>query len=301
MFDDNVKTTFRIAIGGAAALSTLNRAMAGRIGSVFDNCFYVTFDEDWICFGSEKFPMGPLNVRTSAPARTHWTKTGLSVDDRILIAAGMVHVGHLFVFSLGEAVAWKPVPPIGWTAGSLQAGLGRLDALLPHYKAVDGLADFTRRLPVPRSVNQAADASRKSIALLSTALEHDEFRAAVIGDAAKRLLGLGPGLTPSGDDFLGGMMIALYAIGHEDGATALWTAIAPHLAKRTNAISRAHLRAAAAGTGHEALHATLNNLLRGEIDSLRSDLDRIDSIGHSSGWDTLAGVLTVLRAIFGPD
>ena len=81
--------------------------------------------------------------------------------------------------------------------------------------------------------------------------------------------------------------------------SSIWTATAPHLEARTNAISSAHLRCASAGAGHEALHVILNDLLRGEIDSLRDDLDRIDSIGHCSGWDALAGVLTILRAIYG--
>ena len=96
-------------------------------------------------------------------------------------------------------------------------------------------------------------------------------------------------------------MIALHTIGREEAAASLWTSVAPHLETRTSAISRAHLRAAATGSGHEALHAILGNLLRGESDSLRDNLNRIEAIGHSSGWDTLAGMLTVLRTIYGPE
>jgi hypothetical protein len=275
----------------------MKRSMIGRVTAVFDNSFYLALGGDMVCLGSENMPMGPLNIRTSAPKGTMWSKTGLSVDDQVLIAANMVHVGRLFVFSLADALSWKPSPALGWTRNSLQAGLRRLDSQLSYYEVIDGLAPFTRPLPVPTSVNPTADASRESIALMSTALEYDEFRVAVIASAARKLLGLGPGLTPSGDDFLGGMMIALHAIGHEDAAISLWTAIAPHLDARTNAISASHLRSAAAGTGHEALHLILNSILRGDLDSLRRDLDRIGTIGHSSGWDALAGMLTVLRAL----
>lgn len=301
MFDDNVKTSFRISRGGMTALSAMGRAMVGQVGALFDRSFYITLDDDWVCMGSEDLPLGPLNIRSSAPAGTHWPSTGLKIGDRVLIAAGTAHVGSLFDFSLADALAWKVAPPLGWTAGSLQAGLGHLDNLLPHYETTDGLAAFARHFPVPKAVNPTADAGRDSIALLATALEHDEFRAGVIAKAATRLLGLGPGLTPSGDDFLGGMMIALHAIDCEEAAISLWTSIAPRMETRTTAISRAHLRAAAGGTGHEALHAILSNLLRGESDSLRGNLDRVGAIGHSSGWDTLAGMLTVLRAIYGQD
>ena len=301
MFDDNVKTSFQVSRGGGIALSAIGRSMIGQVSAVFDRSFYMALGDDWVCVGSEDMPMGPLNIRSSAPAGTHWPSSELKLDDRVLIAAGSAHVGSQFVFSLADALAWKAVLPLGWTARSLQAGLGHLDNLLPHYGDSDGLAAFTRRYPVPRTVNATADAARDSITRLATALEYDEFRTGVIAKAATGLIGLGPGLTPSGDDFLGGMMIALHTIDREEAATSLWTAIAPRVSIRTGAISAAHLRAAATGMGHEAGHAILSSLLRGESDSLRNTLDRIDAIGHSSGWDMLAGMLTVLRAIYDRD
>jgi hypothetical protein len=69
-------------------------------------------------------------------------------------------------------------------------------------------------------------------------------------------------------------------------AEGLWRWLQPHLRERTSAISAAHLAAAAAGEGHEALHAVLN----GEL-----DLDALDAVGHTSGWDALAGAAAVLK------
>ena len=110
------------------------------------------------------------------------------------------------------------------------------------------------------------------------------------------LLGLGPGLTPSGDDFLGGMLIALATLPAPSLRAQLLELIENHAQQRTNAISIAHLRAAGAGAGHEALHDTLNSLLGGDPAALPAQLTAIDHIGHSSGWDALAGTCVTLRA-----
>ena len=102
---------------------------------------------------------------------------------------------------------------------------------------------------------------------------------------AEGLIGLGPGLTPSGDDYLGGMLVALRACGRAAQAESLWRWLRPRLPGRTNAISAAHLAAAAQGEAHEALHAVLAG----------DDPARLDAVGHCSGWDGLAGAAAVAR------
>lgn len=115
-----------------------------------------------------------------------------------------------------------------------------------------------------------------------------------LGAEAEQLIGLGPGLTPSGDDYLGGVMVALHSLDRGAHAAALWRWLEPRLAPRTSAISAAHLAAAAAGEAHEALHACLVELFKpdGSWDPV---LSQLDAVGHGSGWDGLAGALAVLR------
>ena len=105
------------------------------------------------------------------------------------------------------------------------------------------------------------------------------------------LIGLGPGLTPAGDDFVGGAMIALRVCGTNAGDAALADRIAawalPLAARNTNRISRAPLECAAAGEGHEALHGLLNSFEK-------KYLDQLARIGHTSGLDAAAGALHAL-------
>jgi len=107
------------------------------------------------------------------------------------------------------------------------------------------------------------------------------------------VLVLGPGLTPSGDDFLGGVMLALHHVHRAAQARGLWRSLEPRLS-RTAPISAAHLAAAAAGEGHEALHAALLHLFQREP-GWPAALDALDAIGHCSGWDALAGAAAVAR------
>jgi hypothetical protein len=111
---------------------------------------------------------------------------------------------------------------------------------------------------------------------------------AVPGEA-ETLVGLGPGLTPSGDDYLGGMMVALHALARDQRAQVLWRWLQPRLAARTGPISAAHLAAAAEGEAHEALHRVLQ-------DPSPAAFAALSAVGHCSGWDALAGAAAVLRA-----
>ena len=98
------------------------------------------------------------------------------------------------------------------------------------------------------------------------------------------LTGLGIGLTPSGDDFLCGVLAGLILLGKQetDDFQNLSTEITRNLT-RTNAISAAFLRCATEGQFSEALV----NL--GSVPFSQSQ-QMFHAIGHSSGADTLCGL-----------
>jgi len=114
------------------------------------------------------------------------------------------------------------------------------------------------------------------------------------GEPDDALIGLGPGLTPAGDDFVGGAMIALRAFGQATLADRIAAWALPLAHERSNRISRAHLACAAQGEGHEALHGLLASLAIGEP-AWRQALARLDAVGHSSGRDAAAGAVLALK------
>jgi hypothetical protein len=114
------------------------------------------------------------------------------------------------------------------------------------------------------------------------------------------LIGLGPGLTPSGDDALAGAMIALHTFSQAALAARLAAWALPRAAAGTGKISCAHLAAAAEGEGAGALHDVLAALSSPDAASLATCLDDVARIGHCSGWDALAGSAAVCAALVSP-
>ena len=122
----------------------------------------------------------------------------------------------------------------------------------------------------------------------------------VTGDSSKmadtlyRLIGLGIGLTPSGDDFLCGFLAGLRmssaVSSHVPAAESdsfrqiLEEKICSHL-DRTNEISAAFLQCAVLGQFSAPVHLLLNPEITAE-----QIYQAFSGIGHSSGIDTLCGI-----------
>lgn len=114
---------------------------------------------------------------------------------------------------------------------------------------------------------------------------------------ALRLLGLGPGLTPSGDDFIGGICFALH-----HAPRPRWCAALPAVQVRirqtacsaTNVISAALLDDLLAGHSHQALHDLLVALHTEDPARIQAATTALLHIGATSGADMLCGVLLAL-------
>jgi hypothetical protein len=111
------------------------------------------------------------------------------------------------------------------------------------------------------------------------------------------LLGLGPGLTPSGDDLLCGALVALRAVAQESVARELYAEIASVGPAATCPLSGAFLAAAGEGLAAEPLHAAIAAMLQARNEAAASHVEALGGIGHTSGWDALAGALLTLQAL----
>ena len=91
-------------------------------------------------------------------------------------------------------------------------------------------------------------------------------------------------------------MITLHGLGEYDLCRALWGPIRRCTEENSNAISLAHLSAAASGVGSASVHRILRAILSGDTNGIMESIDGIAAIGHSSGWDIMTGVITTLEA-----
>lgn len=114
---------------------------------------------------------------------------------------------------------------------------------------------------------------------------------AVIRDALKGLLGLGIGLTPSGDDFLVGLCAVLAVPQHP--AHVYLPLIAQVIRAeeyRTNKISYMALIKAVQGKTRACIGALLATIFNGELASIKERIKPVVNIGSSSGADILSGI-----------
>ena len=135
----------------------------------------------------------------------------------------------------------------------------------------------------------------------------DSRAAAGLADAARdyeasatvaaRLLGSGPGLTPSGDDVLAGFLAGAVAFGLD--AARLRQAIADLAPARTTALSAALLWHAARGECIDELGAVADVLTGQRSDNSGHALSRLLSIGHTSGAALALGLVIAAESAVG--
>lgn len=161
--------------------------------------------------------------------------------------------------------------------------VGHLIGHLARVRALTGFGDQWLTLTADPRLRNAAEA------LLDDTVD----------DAVLDLLGRGPGLTPSGDDVLVGMIAALWFVGEIDSSSLapLRHLLATDVLRLTTDISAEYLHYACRGMVTGALHDLLFALDRSDRRMTADAVGRLRRHGHTSGMDCLLGVLTCLRHI----
>jgi len=216
---------------------------------------------------------------------------------------------------MAEQFAAEPMPRIDpgrpGFAEAWDACAAILEEIQARKKTELRLAEL-RGKAAPGTLSGTAMGSRLAESALAfiTALAGGEADRQDACAAAAGLVGLGPGLTPSGDDFLCGLLAALRCGDAERGGLGRFLAAfrvrLPELRSRTTAVGAAYLDNAAAGAVAPAilrLARVLSNAgaKAGENSdaprfgdfraAARAALDDLCAIGHSSGADTATGLL----------
>ncbi len=277
---------------GLFADVTLRKAQAGRVTAVFDSSFYAVLGGEWICIGLPRIGSGPLHVVCESTPHG-WPRLGSPVT----ISGSVLYVDGMPFAALDGAFIWRPKRAPDWTVADLQRGLGAARDLWRVEPSEDGLAAASC-VPFPARLSRLMSAARPAVVALDRILAQAcAGRDLSPEDEAKltALIGLGPGLTPSGDDLLGGALIALASLGLLDVRDRLWGVCSERL-DRTTEISALHLRTAARGYGAAPLHDAIHATIGGDVPRLPDFLNAVSAIGHSSGRDSYAGALIALRA-----
>lgn len=248
-------------------------AVRGRVRAIFGGCAYLTVDG------------GPALVLHAA-GRDHtptslcsaiWppATSTLAVGDVVAGRAGHMKIGAL-VLDVRGARVWSPAQPpvVGTSLDDRGIGAVHRPALRAAGRRTAGL------LPALTRALALRDAGRTTACVAS-------------------LVGRGPGLTPSGDDALVGLLAVLHRLAPAGGQSLvapLRRAVVEHV-HRTGDISAHYLSLAAGGHFGERLIRLCDALAAAAHDEARAAAVAVVATGATSGADALLGCVSGVRLI----
>ena len=314
---------------GYFALDTINKCENEIIGTVH-SCFRRALNISTSCgrliaLTTDDVPVAPNSMVTTLGAATGWLALGIRPGDVVQISASPENVMIQFP-SRAVSVAASPhsvyypriqsAEPILISESTIFPMLhSALESTVEH--GIDEgfypLLAFTRRLLAdsgvqahspPHALNYLCRQAYSAMSGLLAAIRLNDTEA--VGSSAKGLIGLGPGLTPSGDDAITGLLVSLAitlkAYGRDalvthpsEGIGSLVLSIADY---STNTISQELLWYAARGEASSSIEAVILDILSGSTNSVRESTRKLASQGASSGVDQLWGILLGIPLAF---
>ncbi|MCH8061569.1 MAG: DUF2877 domain-containing protein [Chloroflexi bacterium] len=312
--DSGTPLVFEVLSYGPGVREFVSRPTgSGKVVAVFRRVLYLReLDGGMICIAHENAHDAPLTIRAAIPRQFDFDEFGISTGMPVGRATeNELHIAGRVVLVMSDAAEWRPAKvSASATVGQVLNGLRRVSFELGRHAPAIGLAPLVpqveslvnEKMPRPAPDTGLLDAALPAVEQLVRSVRlHD---AVGVDAAVKRLLGLGPGLTPSGDDFLCGFMAAGMATSKAVGPDSqrsrdfdeamrdVAESISLHAAGMTTEVSASFLKFAIQGITSSAAHDLIYGLLdAGDEGESLSAAWALTEIGHSSGWDCLLGTL----------
>ena len=298
---------------GAAARSWLSPGQCGKVLAAVNHATYLLTDAgDLVWLAPAQSPLHRRCIRVSSPLPRSVNGSVFTVKGRsIELETGLILDFHVSKIWTSPAIAAGDIIDIRQVPDKL---LALVDQFLAKKTPV-GVGSFIRPI-LQTAIKQDSPASFQPEDILTRAawpIVEEIVKACLSHDLpavlrhAEALIGLGEGLTPSGDDFLGGLFFARFLLSSiyptldylELDQLPGWI---DAVESRTNLISFALLKDNAAGHALEPMNclglAFLTNQPVGRSSSAASDLIKV---GHSTGWSLLTGFLVGMLLVFPDD
>ena len=275
----------------SAGIEAPTERFSGTVHSIFVRACNIGLETGALLtlVSSEKTNV-PNGLRIETPARFAFSDF-VRVGEPAACRGGTVRFTQsVLSIDLRTAASWHI------NLSGLQIDLHRKDQAAAWTVAWQTLRQHQRGETIPAIITamaRAEGAFGTVPALLEAtgALQAEEACAAI-----EPLIGLGPGLTPAGDDFLVGYLAGLWSTAGSDTARLQFLASLgawlSEAASQTNVISRASIRSAVRGNVSEPIARLAQQLDRADnITSVRAGTQAALEVGHSSGTDGVTGLL----------
>ncbi|MBL8045937.1 MAG: DUF2877 domain-containing protein [Anaerolineales bacterium] len=223
---------------------------------------------------TQELPLTPfaLRVHTTAPRPFE----NMDAETRVSVEQKNLRIGELQI-DTHAAQLWNPQPDWEAVRGAFSNSvrLAQLTELALAIGKAGSLLEAPHRWPAQTQLIHALHTRSLPEALL----------------AAQTLAGRGSGLTPAGDDFIVGALLAVWAGLYGNGLQDFCEPLASAAAPRTTTLSGVYLHAAARGECTEQWHNLFHVLNSDNASEWLWVMSDLLAIGHTSGADALAGFI----------
>jgi hypothetical protein len=218
----------------------------------------------------------------------------IETNDRVFVEENLLYIGDQLTISIDRAGKWESVlPTYPCNVDILKRNLMKMKDFINIHGVGGGMKKNIITLnPFEAEVSNMLE--NRTLLLLNELLNG---RISSALPHAVSLIGLGPGLTPSGDDFLTGLFTIFNMKNSPFYPYRLFCEDVLKKAKTlTNDISYMTLKKAAFGKVRESIISLLNSLLVEDDEDLILSLNKLLNIGSSSGTDIAFGIVFGMEA-----
>lgn len=305
-FTAQLSTIEAIAIGSTAAKLLSTKGVIGEVFGVFDRTVNVlSKDRELLTLARKDVPKSPNIVLLDLPSHICMPEFGIETGANLISSGSFIQIEkRKMLISLDKATLWNPQKLI-------ETGLATKDIIKNCDAARDigirygkrgGLADLLESFDAlvkdktvdTQGFNLYARNAFSHVRMLAKAVLSKNLRG--ISAPVSRLIGLGPGLTPSCDDTLIGFMSSLLLVtealgGNINYARKINHTIASLVNDQTTLLSQKLLEHAATGETVELIHNVVEATVAGTEEQVQEATFELLTVGHYSGTDALLGIL----------
>lgn len=257
----------------------------GSVHSVHRRAANLLVGDALIAVVSDEMDDAPWTVRV---AQADWTMLAPSEGDPVALAPGVIRIGSAPGIRLSPDRRWSPVV---FDLASVDAG-----RLVEAHGALSLFHHSAPQTPFGRASSALLSTGVERLRLAVTDVIANTAPASAVLSAVGRLIGLGEGLTPSGDDVLTGFAFLAAQPGMVlNRVIPILESAVDAQAGRTTLLSAVTIRSALAARGRQSMHDLLRALPAPDSRAFRDAAGRILAIGHSSGADLLTGMRLALE------
>jgi len=297
----------KAAFIGPAAFEALKKDAIGEVHSVFERTFNILIEGELVGIARSGISRSPINLITDIPPSESMSSLGVCKGMRVRRVGDQVLAGEVLEISLEGAELWRPKTSAERCLGPelikrnlelakrIAASKGGREGLGQLLKHVDEIA--AGRRPQTSDLNAVARTVLPRLIDLVKATKSENVEGAK--GAAQKLIGLGPGLSPSADDALSGFTAALWWVSRSlnkdiDRVKKINETVVS-CSGATTLLSQQLLRHAAKGETNERVEKLLDAILAGGSPKVECGVEEVLKIGETSGIDMIVGVLVGLN------